>query len=85
MSTHFTEFLKGKPMQSDISFEVADITTITIQLNELRSKFDQGMREGQEPSDLRDTYLQMKELECYLKALQWEPEGHNNSVLHPWG
>ena len=72
-------------MQSDIINEVStDVTAITIQLNELRSKFDQGMREGHEPSDLKETYLQMKELECYLKALQWEPERHNNSVLQPW-
>ena len=72
-------------MQSDISNEVStDITAITIQLNELRSKFDQGMREGHEPSDLKETYLQMKELECYLKALQWEPERYNNAILQSW-
>ena len=72
-------------MQSDISNEVStDITAITIQLNELRSKFDQGMREGHEPADLKETYLQMKELECYLKALQWEPERNNISVLQSW-
>lgn len=72
-------------MQSDINSEVStDITAITIQLNELRSKFDQGMREGHEPCDLRETYLQIRELECYLKALQWEPERHNTSVLQAW-
>ena len=71
-------------MQSDINTEVADITTITIQLNELRSRFDQGMREGQEPNDLREIYQHMKELECHLKALQWEPERHNPSVTHQW-
>jgi hypothetical protein len=72
-------------MQSDINNEVStDITAITIQLNELRSKFDQGMREGCEPSDLKETYLQMKELECYLKALQWEPERHHIPTLHSW-
>lgn len=61
-------------MQSDINFDVSDITTITIQLNELRSRFDQGMRESREPNNLRDIYLQMKELECHVNALQWEPE-----------
>ena len=71
-------------MQSDINDEIStDITAITIQLNELRSKFDQAMREGSETSDLRETYLQMKELECYLKALQWEPE-RQKSVLQGW-
>jgi hypothetical protein len=68
-------------MQSDISNEVStDITAIIIQLNELRSKFDQGMREGHEPSDLKETYLQIKELECYLKVLQWEPERNSGAV-----
>jgi hypothetical protein len=72
-------------MQSDINNEAStDITAITIQLNELRSKFDQGMREGHEPSDLKETYMQMKELECYLKALQWAPERHSHSVLQAW-
>lgn len=72
-------------MQSDINDEAStDITAITIQLNELRSKFDLGMREGHEPADLKEIYLQMKELECYLKALQWEPERHHNSVLQSW-
>ena len=72
-------------MQSDINNEVStDIIAITIQLNELRSKFDKGMREGHEPADLKETYLQMKELECYLKALQWEPERNNNAVLQSW-
>jgi hypothetical protein len=61
-------------MISDINTDVADVTAIIIQLNELRSKFDQGMREGQDMSDLRETYLLMKELECHLKALQWDPE-----------
>jgi hypothetical protein len=64
-------------MISDIKTDVTDITAINIQLNELRSKFDQGMREGQDLSELRETYLQMKELECHLKALQWEPEVNN--------
>lgn len=62
-------------MQSDIKSEISnDVTAITIELNELRSKFDQGMREGHEPGNLKETYLHMKELECYLKALQWDPE-----------
>ena len=32
------------------------------------------MREGNDLPDLRETYLQMKELECYINALQWDPE-----------
>jgi hypothetical protein len=72
-------------MQSDIN---TDITAITIQLNELRSKFDQGMREGQQFSDLKETYLQIKELECYLKALDWDPEketiSHHVPISYAW-
>ena len=59
-------------MQSDIVSN--DITAINIQLNELRSKFDHGMREGGDFPHMRETYLQMKELECYINALQWDPE-----------
>jgi hypothetical protein len=60
-------------MQSDINPDI-DITAITIELNELRSKFDQGMRDDRDFWELKQTYLHMKELECHLKALQWGPE-----------
>lgn len=63
-------------MQSDITN--TDLTSINIQLNELRSRFDQAMRENDETIDLRDTYLQIKQLECYVNALQWDPEHHQN-------
>jgi hypothetical protein len=59
-------------MQSDI--DTTDLTSINIQLNELRSRFDQAMRENDESIDIRETYLHIKELECYVKALQWDPE-----------
>jgi hypothetical protein len=65
-----------------------DITAINIQLNELRSKFDHAMRDGTDYVDLRETYLQMKELECYINALQWEPEKqfmvHHHSPTGAW-
>jgi hypothetical protein len=71
-------------MRSDITNELStDITAINIQLNELRSKFDQGMREGREPSGLKETYLQMKELECHLTALEWAPE-RRQPAMHAW-
>ena len=66
-------------MQSDITTDFTDLTALSIQLNELRSKFDLGMREGHELADLKETYLQMKEIECHLKALQWDPE---NNIQH---
>ena len=61
-------------MQSDIS--LSDVTAINIQLNELRSKFDQAMREEHDFTELKETYLQMKQLECYINALNWSPESH---------
>ena len=65
-------------MEADIT--TFDLTAIHIQLNELMSKFDQAMREGHDFPELKETYLQMKELECYIKALQWDPE--NQSMQH---
>lgn len=68
-------------MQSDI---YNDITAINIQLNELRSKFDQAMRGGNDVSEIKETYMQIKELECLLNALEWDPEkqivGHHTSA-----
>lgn len=73
-------------MQPDIDH--TDITAINIQLNELRSKFDLAMREEHEFQDLRETYLQMKELECYLNALSWDPDKkiiiHHPSASNSW-
>lgn len=63
-------------MQSDIN---DDVTAISIQLNELRSKFDLAMREEHDIMELRETYQQMKELECHIKALHWCPENHMSS------
>lgn len=67
-------------MESDIATDFTDLTSLSIELNELRSKFDLGMREGHELADLKETYLHMKEIECHLKALQWDPENnmHNS-------
>jgi hypothetical protein len=74
-------------MQSDITNY--DVTAISIQLNELKSRFDMAMRDrdGGDFKDLRETYLQMKELECYMKALQWGPEHQqtqNHTTVSDW-
>ena len=63
-------------MQSDIVS--IDVTALNIQLNELRSRFDQVIREGDDFQDLKETYMHMKEIECHLKALQWDPEHQVN-------
>ena len=65
-------------MQSIIQ---TDVTSLTIELNELRSKFDYTVREGNNLSDLRNMYDHIKELECYIDALKWDSEKH--SVSHP--
>lgn len=73
-------------MQPDIDY--TDITAINIQLNELRSKFDLAMREEHDFQDLREIYLQIKELECYLNALNWAPDNkiimQHPSVASSW-
>ena len=61
----------------------SDPTTLSIRLNELKNKFDQCMRNGDTFSNVRKLYMQIKELECFLKALIWDPPTNSNSVSHP--
>jgi hypothetical protein len=51
-----------------------DVTAIRIHLNELRSQFDDAMRHGEVFGTVKDTYLQIKELECHLKAMEWDAD-----------
>ena len=44
-----------------------DVTSVSIRLNELKNKFDQGIRNGETFANVR------KELECSLKAMRWNP------------
>ena len=55
-----------------------DITSLTIQLNELRSEFDKSIRNGGNFAQVRVLHFQIKEMECYLKALDWNPATHVN-------
>lgn len=48
-----------------------DITSMRIQLNELRSKFDQAMRDGVSYNTVKEIHLQIKELESSIKELEW--------------
>lgn len=59
-----------------ITFE-NDITSVSIHLNELKNKFDQCMRNGDTFANIRNLYMQIKELECSLKALLWDPKTHS--------
>lgn len=49
----------------------SDVTAMRIHLNELRSRFDLAMREGESFSVMKDIHLQIKELESCIKVLEW--------------
>ena len=51
-----------------------DVATIRIQLNELKSKFDRGIMLGEEFASIKKTYMEIKELECFLNVLEWEAD-----------
>lgn len=55
-------------MQNEIK---TDITSLSIELNELKSIFDRGMRDGDNFAHLKTIYLKIKELTCHLQALEW--------------
>jgi hypothetical protein len=65
------------------SFIPNDVTALTIQLNELRAKFDHTVREGKDFADRRSIYDHIKELECHIEALEWDsdrrPVRHHSS------
>ena len=48
-----------------------DVTTMKIHLNELRSRFDQAIREGESFSRMKEMHLQIKELESCINVLEW--------------
>ena len=56
-------------MQNDTG---TDITSISIQLNELKSEFDRSMRQGDTFANLKVVYMKIKELTCHLQTLQWD-------------
>jgi hypothetical protein len=63
------------------SYIPTDVTSLTIELNELKSKFDYTVREGKDFTNLRSIYTHIKELECHIETLQWDSE--RQSVSHP--
>jgi hypothetical protein len=64
-----------------ISIET-DVTSVSIRLNELKNKFDECMRLGDSFTNIRKLYLQIKELECSLKAMIWDPRTTSNSTAN---
>jgi hypothetical protein len=56
----------------------SDVVSMRIHLNELRSKFDQAIREGESFITMKEMHLQIKELESCIKVLEWHesPNDH---------
>jgi hypothetical protein len=49
-----------------------DATAIRMHLNELKSEFDNAMRDGEVFENLKKVYMEIKEMECHLKVIEWE-------------
>jgi hypothetical protein len=49
-----------------------DATAMRLHLNELKSHFDTAMRNGEVFANLKKVYMEIKELECHLKVIEWE-------------
>lgn len=45
---------------------------------ELRSQFDQEMRNGNDFNLLKDLHTKIKELECHLKTLEWNGQNEKH-------
>jgi uncharacterized protein YxjI len=56
-----------------------DVTAIRIHLNELKTRFDQAMRNGEEFAVLKKIYMEIKELEYHLKILEWEADNRRRN------
>ena len=52
-----------------------DIKSLSIELEELKSRFDESMSKGENFSQLKKIYLLIKDIECRLNALQWNGQG----------
>ena len=49
----------------------SDVTAMRIHLNELRSRFDQVVRDGESFTTMKELHMQIKELESCIKVLEW--------------
>lgn len=49
----------------------SDVIAMKIHLNELRSKFDLAMREGESFARMKEIHQQIKELESCIQVLEW--------------
>ncbi|HUQ64856.1 MAG TPA: hypothetical protein VM101_01790 [Flavitalea sp.] len=57
-----------------------DVTAMRIHLNELKSRLDQAIRDGESFFTMKEIHLQIKELESCINVLEW-----NGTSIHPRG
>ena len=67
----------------------SDVTAMRIHLNELRSRFDQAVRDGESFTIMKEIYLQIRELESCIKVLEWNgssapPRGRTEPASRPF-
>ncbi|HUQ66579.1 MAG TPA: hypothetical protein VM101_10505 [Flavitalea sp.] len=55
--------MKGKDFDAD---------AILIYLNELKSRFDEKLREGESFEEAKKVYMQIKEIEAQLNVINWQ-------------
>lgn len=60
------------------STPLKDISSLRIHLKELQTQFDCSIREGKNIDNLNVIHSQIKELECHVKAMDWDPYTHRN-------
>ncbi|MBA4166003.1 MAG: hypothetical protein H0X41_00385 [Chitinophagaceae bacterium] len=58
-----------------------DVTTLTIHLNELKTDLDKFMRQENSFQKVKQVYFEIKEMECHLRALEWNPAHLQDSFI----
>jgi len=51
-----------------------DVISIRTHLNDLKTRFDSAMLEGEQFVIQKKIYMEIKELECHLKVMEWDSE-----------
>jgi hypothetical protein len=54
-----------------------DSSALRIHLNELKSEFDNAMRNGEDFSKVKTMYQAIKEVEWHLRVMEWEKSPHS--------
>jgi hypothetical protein len=58
-----------------------DVIALDIRLKELQSKFDRAMRRDSDVTRLKEMYIEIKELECYLNVMDWQPPTYRANMF----